>query len=156
MRITLIKTATFLDEAQDIGEHELCYSLYPHEGDMKAADVHEEAYWFSQMPYVAVGKVDLSQGVVSYKENGVILETLKVAEDGNGLIMRFYEHHGEEKVVAAKFGINVNKVTKCNILEETLDQTGVTWDGENMKMLMKPYEIVTIRVEKEGAYDSSH
>lgn len=147
MRITLIKTSTFPDESQDIGEHEFCYSLLPHVGDVKAGMVREEAYHFHQMPYLIMGEMSLPEEVLMYEEQGVVLETVKKAENEEAIILRFYEHHGEEKEVKLYWNGPISRVIKCNVLEEPMDMDdSVRLEDQNIYIKFKPYEIVTIQI----------
>ena len=144
MRLTLIKTATFPDETQDIGEHRFSYGLYPHEGDVMTGRVRESAYQFQMNTYHIKGKLEIESPIV-YQEDGVILETMKVAEDGSGIMLRFYEHRGQEKIMTLQWRYPFYKVQKCNVLEELIEELPL--DGDNTFCLkIKPYEIVTLKI----------
>lgn len=146
MRITLIKTAEFPDPTQDRGIHEFCYSLYPHAGNEKQANVRKEAYLLNQPVKTIQGAVDFADSVVEYQEDGVLLETIKKAENQKGVILRFYEHYGKEHELQLHWKLPLKTVTRCDILERETDQN-VQTEGQLIKTKIKPYEIVTLRIQ---------
>lgn len=145
MRITLIKTAGFPDESQDLGMHEFCYSLYPHQGDEKEAHVREEAYLLNQPLETVPGEISLLSQPVICQEDGVMLETLKVAEDGDGVILRFYEHHGENHEMKVQWNLPMGEVYRCDVLERPVSGN-IPVNGSEFVVTVKPYEIVTMKL----------
>ena len=74
-----------------------------------------------------------------------MLETVKQAEDGNGVILRIYEY--ENALTKGRVSVNlegVKGVEECNLLEEKIQD--VPWDGNGFDIRMKPYEIKTYRL----------
>ena len=148
MRITLIKTAGFPDESQDLGLHEFCYSLYPHKGNEKEAHVREEAYLLNQPLETIQGETTMISQPVICQEDGVMLETLKMAEDGTGVILRFYEHHGMNHEMNVQWNLPVKKAYRCDILERSTGEK-LPMIGEKFLLTVKPYEIVTVKLTVE-------
>lgn len=148
MRITLIKTAGFPDESQDLGLHEFCYSLYPHKGNEKEAHVREEAYLLNQPLETIQGETTMISQPVICQEDGVMLETLKMAEDGTGVILRFYEHHGMNHEMNVQWKLPVKKAYRCDILERPTGEK-LPMVGEGFLLTVKPYEIVTVKLTVE-------
>lgn len=146
MRISLIKTASFPDENQDIGLHEFCYSLYPHQGDVKEGRVREEAYLLNQPPFSVMGDVPLPKAPVICTAPGIMLETFKKAEHGPGVILRLYEHHGQQREVSLRFRLPVSEVCKCNVLEEELPGESIRLEGAQIVLPVRPCEIITLRL----------
>lgn len=145
MRITLIKTASFPDETQDIGKHEFCYSLYPHAGNMKEAKVREEAYRLNQPAVAVYGVSMLPSDPVACMEDGIMIETLKKAEQGEAVILRLYEHYGEKHKFEIQWDLPMAKVIKCNILEQEIEGEIHAADGKII-LAIDPYEIVTLKI----------
>lgn len=145
MRITLIKTATFPDENQDIGLHEFCYSLYPHTGDVKQGGVREVAYRLNQPPCTILGNLTLPEEPVLCEDMGIMMEALKKAEREEAVILRLYEHHGREREIRIRWNLPMSGVRKCNVLEQELEDD-VRLDGQDIYLLVKPYEIVTLKI----------
>ena len=145
MRITLIKTATFPDESQDLGRHEFCYSLYPHQGEEKEAHVREEAYLLNQPLETIPGAITLCSQPIVCEEDGVMLETLKMAEAGDNVILRFYEHHGKNHAMKVKWNLPMKEVYRCDILERS-EGDKIPVNGSEFLLTVKPFEIVTVKL----------
>ena len=74
----------------DFGEHTLEYALYPHEGPL-GADTYREAYFLNNPVLRTNGEnaVEPSPFMSSSNEN-IVIETVKIPEDNNGLLLRVY------------------------------------------------------------------
>ena len=48
LRLTLVRSGYDPDSISDIGQHEICYSLFPHPGDWRSAGVVRQAAGFNQ------------------------------------------------------------------------------------------------------------
>lgn len=71
----------------------------------------------------------------------MVIETVKQAEDGNGIIVRLYETQRKRGSVALTAGFAVASAQRTNLLEETKHEVQV--EGEQVLYDIKPYEIVT-------------
>ncbi|MGB8980271.1 MAG: alpha-mannosidase, partial [Anaerolineales bacterium] len=96
MRITLLRSPTMPDPMADFGEHQFKYSLYPHAGSWNE-ETQREAYLLNDPVIVYKSKVKSEksgkllatlQSLLSVSEPNIIIETVKQAEDGNGIIIR--------------------------------------------------------------------
>ncbi|MEM9476404.1 MAG: glycoside hydrolase family 38 C-terminal domain-containing protein [Pseudomonadota bacterium] len=147
IRLSLLKSATMPDPVQDQGQHGFTYSLLPHEGDWRT-DVAENGYDLNN-PLLArpvadaTGEAAMRQ-LVAISAFNVIVETVKAAEDGCGLIVRLYENERNRGQVQVRFGLDVAGVRRCNILEE--DGDAVEVQSNTVTLDIAPYEIVTLRV----------
>jgi hypothetical protein len=76
----------------------------------------------------------------------VVLVTWKRAEDDQGTILRFVEVDGQHGTVGVKVPIlNLQSAWICNAMEK--NQQPVTVSGHRLEFSIKPFEIVTIRVQ---------
>ncbi|MCO6442475.1 MAG: alpha-mannosidase [Anaerolineae bacterium] len=148
MRLTLLKSATSPDPAADQGEHRMTYSLLPHAGDWRA-EVVPQAYDLN-MP-VLMRRVESASAeplpsapFVSVDAGHVVIETVKLAEDGRGLIVRLYENQRNRGVVTLTTGFPIAEALICNLLEE--EQSRLTPDGHDVQFTITPYQIVTLRL----------
>lgn len=147
MRLTLLKSATSPDANADQGEHLMVYSLLPHEGDWRN-QVIEEAYDLNNpliLRHVSGGAAggNLPVSLVSTTGTPVVIETVKLAEDGNGLIVRLYEDRRNRGKVMVKAGFPVAEVHRCNLLEENEGSLDVMED--QVQIDITPYQIVSLR-----------
>lgn len=144
-RLTLIKSGTHPDPRGDAGQHLFTYSLLPHASGFSVESVVRPAYELN-IPVMAYGVSHETigfDGLLTVDAPNVIIECIKMAEDGDGLIVRLYE--------AAKVGCNVrisfNKVIEdveeTNLLEEAGESLPVI--NNNVEMFIRPFEIKTLR-----------
>lgn len=97
-------------------------------------------------PLLAVEK-GTSAGAYSFAsvdKDNVILETVKAAEDGNGIILRLYESENAKTNVCLTVNRDFQKAYICNLLEETEAEAAVS--ANRIQIPVKPYEIVTVRI----------
>lgn len=148
MRLTLLKSATSPDPKADQGEHRMVYSLLPHVGDWRA-DVVPAAYDLN-IPLIlrrvdgAVGQASRLDSLVSVSAAYVIIETVKLAEDGNGLIVRLYENQRNRGKVKVKTGFALAAAFHCNLLEENGQAVAV--EANEVEIEVTPYQIITLRL----------
>jgi alpha-mannosidase len=152
MRITLLRSPTMPDPMADYGEHDFKYSLYPHSGPWNE-ETQREAYLLNDPIVVYRQKMDHRPqtivndrwSIVSVSKPNVIIETVKRAEDGNGIIIRLYESQRKRGQVQVRFGFAVEAVWETNLLEENESELSV--EKDSIPLNLRPYQIVTLRVK---------
>jgi alpha-mannosidase len=140
------------DPMADFGEHDFKYSLYPHTGSWNE-ETQREAYLLNDPILVYWSKVEgrkskrvsSLQSLVSCSSPNAIIETIKRAEDGNGIIFRLYESQRKRGNVKVQFGRAVESVWSTNLLEENESAISVDHD-DSIQLNLRPYQIVTLRV----------
>jgi alpha-mannosidase len=157
MRLSLLRAPTWPDEFADIGEHEFTYSLYPHDGDWRAAQVVRKACELNH-PVVALAASDspahtvhprslpTEGSLMRYSSQSVILDTIKPAERGKGTVVRLYESCGSRDKAIIALPPTAKRALLVNLLEEALEELDVSPEG-TLELSFKPYEIRTIRME---------
>jgi len=77
----------------------------------------------------------------------VIVETVKIAEDKNGIIIRLYESENTKTTATLTFGMDnrLFRVTECNLMEEPVEGA-VEKTEDGFTFTIKPFEIKTYRV----------
>ena len=153
MRITLLRSPTMPDPMVDFGEHEFKYSLYPHVG-MWDEETQREAYLLNDPIIVYESKVKGQtsqvsnlQSLISCSSPNVIIETVKQAEDGNGIIVRLYESQRKRNQVRVKFRSDVESAWVTNLLEE--NESALSVDQASISLNLKPYQIMTLRIKEK-------
>lgn len=145
LRLTLLRSTIFPDPEADRGTHEFTYALLPHDGDWTTAETVRHA-WELNVPAQAVIGCRAAEPAHSFLtlDGPAILEALKPAENGHGLIVRLYEPHGSRGEVTLTPCFPVRQVTACNLVEE---------DGEHIPLrdgrftfAMRPFQIRTFRL----------
>lgn len=160
MRITLLRSPTMPDPMADFGEHQFKYSLYPHLGLWNEA-TQREAYLLND-PIIAYkssapGKqspVTSLQSLVSCDSPNIIIETIKRAENGDGIIVRLYESQRQRGPITLKTAYPLKRVEITDLLEEKLDSLDST---ENIvKYPIKPFQIINLRLVMESPEREVH
>ncbi|WP_026486042.1 alpha-mannosidase [Caldanaerobius polysaccharolyticus] len=149
MRITLLKSAIQPNEDADRELHEFTYSLYPHSGDWKAADVVSMAYNLNCPMYAKVemphqGKLPSELSLLGVDKNNVVVEVVKKAEDSDDVIVRMYECYNARTKVKFTFFKPFERVVECDLMEnEIKDQD---FQGNTFTFEIRPYEIKTFKI----------
>ena len=118
----------FPDPEADLGEHQFTYSLLPHVGDWRQ-DTVPAAYALNN-PLIVHHVQGEPQGaseadrrsLVHVDAPQIIVETVKQAEDGDGLIVRLYEHERTKREFELQAGFPLARAYRCNLLEENADR----------------------------------
>jgi alpha-mannosidase len=95
MRLSLIKSATMPDSGADQGHHRFTYALLPHAGNTRLA-VRREAYALNLPSRVYAGPgsgIGAPAWVARCADPRAVIETVKPAEDGDGIVLRLFEAH---------------------------------------------------------------
>jgi len=151
MRLTLLKSGVHPDAQADQGIHRFTYSLLPHLGDWRDAQIVRRAYELNVPAVCIPGKTRIASSSINAGSpfiqtdcSHVVVETVKPAEDGNGLIVRLYEAHNQRGGGTLSFATPLRSVQVCNLLEESLADVPV--QGNSFFFEVKPFEIKTFRV----------
>jgi alpha-mannosidase len=140
-------------DAQELRRYTFNYSIYPHEGDWRDALAYKHAYEFNcalygmQLP--SDKKLPLKRSFLTIEPDNVILSAMKMAENEDGVIIRFYETKGDQTDVEITLFKEPKTVKVVNMLEEE-DETVkkvLKKKGKRILLKMNPFEIVSLKVE---------
>ncbi|MFN8483022.1 MAG: glycoside hydrolase family 38 C-terminal domain-containing protein [Anaerolineae bacterium] len=147
LRLTLLKSAISPDPEADQGEHTFRYSLLPHVGDWRGATV-AEGYAVNVEPVVWAGQgaaaAATTVSLVAVDRPGVVIETVKAAEDGRGLIVRLYESQRGRGEVTLETALPLAAAERTNLVEDP--EAALAVEGHRVRFPIRPYEIVTLRL----------
>lgn len=141
-------------------EHVFRYALLPHPGDCVTGAVIQSAYEYNipirkieptkSTPVPAEDETFLSQRSWIEIDGGlVILESVKRAEDGRGLILRLYEAARATCATRLRFGFPVDAAFEVDLLERPLKSLEI--DQQSLiELVFQPFEIKTIRLIPAG------
>lgn len=145
LALTLIKSGIEPNPVTDQEKHVFAYALYPHAGTWRGAGTVSEAYNLNQPAYVVEGgRLGNVFSLAAIDVGNVVLETIKQAEDGDGVIVRLYEC--ENALTEAELTWNgvFTRADECDLLEREERTLAVT--ENRISLTMQPYEIKTIRI----------
>lgn len=115
-----------------IGTYEFSYSLYPHVGDWKSADVYAEAQRMNVAPLIIQtnsrneGMLPPNYSLVSV--DGAQVSCIKPLENGDGMLLRLFNPSSEAVDASVKFAFPAERVVRMNMNEEEQGALSVT-DG---------------------------
>lgn len=157
MTLSLIKSGIFPDPEADQGSHSFTYALYPHTGDFRRGHVIREAYDLN-CPLEAERQRGMKEEAFSFleiTEENILADTIKRAEDGQGIIVRLYEAWGRRTRARLRLpmleGSRI-RAEVCSCMEQPDPEGELKAEGRGWELLLKPYEIQTLRftAEKQG------
>jgi alpha-mannosidase len=155
IRLSLLRGTTQPDPEADLGTHRFTYALLPHTGrwsdqTLAAAYALNDPFIVSSRPHSSEEHVPVSpelashQSLVSVDRTNIVIETIKWAEDGEGVIVRCYESQRQRGEVTFTTSFPLAHAERVNILEEK--QADLSTDGSRISLFMTPYQIVTLRL----------
>jgi alpha-mannosidase len=154
LRLTLLRSPIWPDPEADRGHHHFRYALYPHSGTWQQAMTVHRGFEYNY-PLSAVvttahpGALPASHSFVSVSPENVVLTAVKKAEDANSLIFRVYEWAGKAATVDFHVPPGATGATVTNMMEAP-EGDALTVTGDTVKAPIKPFEILTVRVDYPG------
>ena len=85
-----------------------------------------------------------TQSFVTVDRAHMVIETIKQAEDGRGLIVRLYESQRKRGEFALATGFPLAEAWRTDLLEK--DQERLETEEYGLRCAIKPYQIVTLRL----------
>jgi len=148
LTLTLIKSGTHPDGRGDAGRHVFAYSLLPHACPFSVESVVRPAYELNvPVRWCKAGSAARGfAGIVSVDAPNVIVEAVKRAENGSGLVVRLYEAGKTGTNATVRFSAPVKSVGETNLLEE--DRKRLKPKGGAVSLYMRPFEIKTLVCEQ--------
>lgn len=150
LRLSLLRSPAWPDPHADEGHHEFTYSLYPHGGGWRDAMTVRQAY---DLNYALTemqterheGAFPAQHSFLAVQPDNVVVTAVKKAEDGNSLVMRFYEWAGKEGDVKLSLPEQPRSASETNLMEKVIGPLSA--HASTVTVHTKPYEIKTVKVQ---------
>ena len=143
--LTLIKSGIEPNPVTDQEVHHFTYALFPHQEGWQAGGTVRQAFFLNQPALVAAGgTADAGESLASVDVPNVVLETIKQAEDGDGVILRMYECENALTPVTLTWAKPFTSAEAENCIEQKTGEVEVS--GNQIRFTIKPYEVKTIRI----------
>ena len=154
IRLSLLRSPTFPDPEADQGQQRFAYRLLPHSGGWGEATI-AAAYALNDPLIVAevraagmsndnASQLGVAEPLLMVDRPNIVVETVKRAEDGHGIIVRLYESQRQRGTVELRTGFRVAEAWRANLLEE--NQAALEISSGAVRFPVRPYEIVTLRL----------
>ena len=158
IRLSLLRSPEWPDPHADEGLHEFTYSLYAHGGNWKDALTIRRGYELNypllvRRAYPHSGNLPEQHSFLQLQGDNVVLTAAKKAEDGDALVLRFYEWAGKENDISVQPSMALEGAEETDLMEHPLHSLPL--DGGLAKVHVKPYEIKTLRIKLSGAQRSN-
>jgi alpha-mannosidase len=144
LRLSLLRAPKTPDAEADMGEHRFAYALVPHAGSWQDAGIVGEARAFGSAVRWAPADVGAAPWAWVEDAPGVVLDTVKRAEDGDALVLRLYEAHGGRARARVRLGVPFAGARRSNLLEDDLGPVAVEDDA--IVVDVRPWQVVTLLV----------
>ena len=148
MKLTVLKCSQYPNEEADQGAHKLTYSIMAYEGDFREAGVINEAYALNQP--LAVAEVPANKGILSEEfslvgcdKANVIVETVKKAEDDDGMIVRMYDAFNRRANATVTVAEGFKKAYLCDLMENEIEQLELS--DNKVTVPVSNFEIITLK-----------
>lgn len=128
MSLSLLRATIRPDVESDMGNHNFCYMILPHEKSAVDAGINNIAHQYN-MPLV---KADVRYNGCDFAP--LYMQAMKFSENGKMIVLRLSEQDGKRGRICLD-----KKVKLLNMLEDT--------EGETDVITYKPFEIITIGIE---------
>jgi alpha-mannosidase len=152
LALSLLRSPLFPDPGADEGRHAFTYSLFPHPGDWTEGNVVGEAFALNSPLIAAPAAGGGPQGEIDHFLDldglPLTLGSLKRAEDGEGLILRLHEPHGNRGRGTLRFPIPLRRIDRVNLLEELAEGSApmLVDEGRAVHLDVRPFEVVSLRL----------
>jgi alpha-mannosidase len=145
LRLSLLRAPKMPDATADMGRHRVRYALFPHAGGPQTGGVIPAAAAFNQPLRVHRSSAPAgSRSFFAVDHPGVVLDTVKKAEDSDDLILRIYEAYGAHQEATLTVDGRIEKAARVNLLEE--DDTPVRAGARQIKLKLRPFEILSLKL----------
>jgi alpha-mannosidase len=145
IRLSLLRAPVHPDPEADQGEHEMTYSLYPHDSDWRASTVHQGYQLNVPMLAIAGTAAEPVASFATVDSESVLIDAIKKAEDSDAVIIRLYEALGQRGESVVTFSRAPRAVSVCDMMEE--NDTPVKFKEHSVPLYFTPYEIKTLKVQ---------
>ncbi len=141
--LTLLRSPLAPDMTADKGLQEFTYSFTVWSGSFKDSGLVREGYDLNAPVTLAKGSAE-AKSLLQVSAPGVVVETVKPAEDNSGdIVVRLYESLRTATKASLSLGFAAKKATRVNMLEEAKEDLKL--NGGKLELEFKPFEIKTLR-----------
>lgn len=152
IKLTLLRSPSYPDPSADEGVHQFIYSMLTHASNWKPGTI-QAAYELNH-PHIThyspnqseanINKQDIQESFIRLSQPNVILETIKRAEDGNGIIVRLFASQRRRCKFDLLTGFEMAQAWRVNILEEWKEELQIS--NNTLTYDISPYQILTFRL----------
>ncbi|MFQ1020919.1 alpha-mannosidase [Tardisphaera saccharovorans] len=143
--LSISKTPMYPDPLTDVEDVETRVWVVPHVGTWKDAKVHRLGYEILYPLTLVKGELR-SKSFISLSDEGLILEAVKSAEDGNGIVLRIYDafnRKGRANLITSS-DLKWNDVQSVDLLELNQVDAKVKKSASSVEFNYPNFGIITL------------
>jgi alpha-mannosidase len=149
IRLSLLRSPKWPDPTADRGKHTIGYSVLPHAGTWKEANIVRRGYEYNNPLIVTLesahkGALAPVNSFVGLSPANVVLSTVKKAEDSDAWVLQWFESANQETLASLTLPRVPKKVVMTDFLEK--DGESIPFKGKVVPVLTKKNSVVTIKV----------
>lgn len=148
LALSLLRAPLAPDPEADQGLQEFSYAVLPFSTSFEDSHTVRDGYAFNTPLSVVAGDGGVAS-CFSISEPNVVLETVKRADERDGMIIRLYEALECDTVCSVHLPDGVFRVFKCDLLENPLEELPL--DDGSVALRMHPFEIVTLLLDFQSS-----
>ncbi|OYO03010.1 alpha-mannosidase [Enemella evansiae] len=143
--VSVVRAPLFPDPEADQGRHRLAYTLRVGAG---VAEAIEEGYRLNLPLRTAPGSG--AAPLVSIDDPAVVIEAVKLAEDGSGdVVVRCYESRGGRARARVTADFEIVEVLETDLLERPIEPRALrAVDGPVATLELRPFQLCTLRFRR--------
>lgn len=144
VRFSLLRAPTFPDPESDQGEHVLRFRVRPGASISDAVALGVDL----ATPLRVIRSANTLAPLVVSSEPGVVIEAVKLAEDGSGdLVVRLYEALGRRARAIVSIDGSAESIESTDLLERRIPDEPSS-EGSSIALGFRPFQLRTLRFRK--------
>ncbi|MBN2431906.1 MAG: alpha-mannosidase [Acidobacteria bacterium] len=149
LRLSLLRAPTWPDPVADRGQHEFTYSLYTHPGGWNDGATVRRGRELNTplqatLPGQHGGILPAEMSFFTLTGEGIVLESVKLAEDGTGLILRLYESSGRGGSATLRPYRTPDQVWETDLMENPRREMAFTTGAISLEFIK--FEIKSLKM----------
>ena len=141
LAVSLLRSPKSPDPEADMGVHEFAYALVPHAGGWREGGILAQAATFN----APLRRTSFAPaGAFATVDGGLVLDTIKRAEDSDAIVLRLYEPYGGRGTTQVRLAVPFAHAHRATLLEEAGD--ALELDDGAIRIPFRPHEVVTVIV----------
>lgn len=143
VRLSLLRAPQSPDPVADLGTHRMAYALVP---GAAVPDAVREGYRVNLPLRRATGSGTPVEPLVALDRDGVVVEAVKLADDGSGdVVVRLYEALGARVTARLTASFDHAGVVVTDLLERPVEDPSATTDADGVALALRPFQVLTLR-----------
>ncbi len=152
VRATVLRSPVYPDPEADQGEHEFGFGIV---AGATMLDAIAHGYQRNVPARELRGSCDIVP-LISVDNPAVVIEAVKLAEDGDDVVVRLYESLGGRAAVSLGLDADASGVMLTDLLERPLaDQSPLRVEAGRVRLVLRPFQIVTLRWRRPAQSSAS-